>query len=41
MSDELISQQGLNAEQTPHLRRVLGLWDVIFYGIVLISQLQQ
>lgn len=23
--------------QTPHLSRVLGLWDVIFYGIVLVS----
>jgi len=23
--------------ETPHLRRVLGLWDLIFYGIVLIQ----
>ena len=26
-----------NASGTPHLRRVLGLWDLIFYGIVLIQ----
>src|SRR5947199_4267974 len=25
------------APATPHLRRVLGLWDLIFYGIVLIQ----
>lgn len=25
------------ATNTPHLRRVLGLWDLIFYGIVLIQ----
>lgn len=24
-------------EEAPHLRRVLGLWDLIFYGIVLIQ----
>ena len=23
--------------ETPHLRRILGLWDLIFYGIVLIQ----
>ena len=22
---------------TPHLKRALGLWDLIFYGIVLIT----
>jgi len=26
-----------NTSSTPHLRRVLGLWDLIFYGIVLIQ----
>lgn len=26
-----------NSKETPHLRRVLGLWDLIFYGIVLIQ----
>ncbi len=26
-----------NNDATPHLRRVLGLWDLIFYGIVLIQ----
>ncbi|MCE5345299.1 MAG: APC family permease [Bacteroidales bacterium] len=25
------------SKDTPHLRRVLGLWDLIFYGIVLIQ----
>jgi len=25
--------------ETPHLSRVLGLWDVVFYGLVLISPL--
>ena len=26
-----------NPEEPPHLRRVLGLWDLVFYGIVLIQ----
>lgn len=26
-----------NAEKNPHLKRVLGLWDLVFYGIVLIQ----
>lgn len=32
MNDKAEEQTG-----TPHLRRVLGLWDLIFYGIVLIQ----
>src|SRR5947207_11307074 len=27
----------VKVESPPHLRRVLGLWDLIFYGIVLIQ----
>lgn len=26
-----------NSEEIPHLKRVLGLWDLVFYGIVLIQ----
>lgn len=26
-----------NAEEIPHLNRVLGLWDLVFYGVVLIQ----
>jgi amino acid transporter len=31
------SYQSKNVQATPHLKRVLGLWDLIFYGIVLIQ----
>lgn len=37
MSNEVNEIQGKEAPATPHLRRVLGLWDLIFYGIVLIQ----
>lgn len=29
--------ESFNSKEEPHLRRVLGLWDLIFYGIVLIQ----
>jgi len=29
--------ESYNSKEEPHLRRVLGLWDLIFYGIVLIQ----
>lgn len=31
--------QPLSSSSAPHLRRVLGLWDLVFYGIVLIQPL--
>lgn len=27
----------VSSEPVPHLKRVLGLWDLVFYGIVLIQ----
>jgi putrescine importer len=30
-------QQKASAPETPRLKRVLGLWDLIYYGIILIS----
>ena len=33
-----MSSSTANASQDkPHLRRALGLWDLVFYGIVLIQ----
>jgi putrescine importer len=37
MSIEKPNSHGPESKETPHLRRVLGLWDLIFYGIVLIQ----
>lgn len=37
MINQSEKQQGNNIPAVPHLRRVLGLWDLIFYGIVLIQ----
>lgn len=37
MSNEVNEIRGKETQATPHLRRVLGLWDLIFYGIVLIQ----
>jgi putrescine importer len=37
MSNENIETPGKELKEAPHLRRVLGLWDLIFYGIVLIQ----
>lgn len=37
MSKEPINTPVKESQETPHLRRVLGLWDLIFYGIVLIQ----
>lgn len=31
------SAHAYTASTTPHLKRVLGLWDLIYYGIILIS----
>jgi amino acid transporter len=31
------SATAIHSNETPHLKRVLGLWDLIFYGIVLIQ----
>ena len=31
------SNSAIHSNDNPHLRRVLGLWDLIFYGIVLIQ----
>ncbi len=33
--EQLRSQAPTRDAQTPHLRRVLTLWDLVFYGIVL------
>jgi hypothetical protein len=27
----------INQKEIPHLKRALGLWDLVFYGIVLIT----
>ncbi len=27
----------MNQKEIPHLKRALGLWDLVFYGIVLIT----
>lgn len=35
MSIQTNSAQTSDTQETPHLRRVLGLWDLVFYGIVL------
>jgi len=32
-----MTQPEVKLNETPHLKRVLGLWDLIFYGIVLIQ----
>ncbi len=32
-----MGKESVNLKEQPHLRRVLGLWDLIFYGIVLIQ----
>ena len=37
MSLENGNSPGKESKETPHFRRVLGLWDLIFYGIVLIQ----
>lgn len=37
MIDQANNQHGNATKVTPHLQRVLGLWDLIFYGIVLIQ----
>jgi len=37
MSNESNGVKGKGIQETPQLRRVLGLWDLIFYGIVLIQ----
>lgn len=37
MSEPSVSVQVNGAPAAPHLRRVLGLWDLIFYGLVLIQ----
>src|SRR5450759_1119297 len=37
MSIESNNSPGTASNETPHLRRVLGLWDLFFYGIVLIQ----
>lgn len=37
MAVESGSLQGQSIKEAPQLRRVLGLWDLIFYGIVLIQ----
>jgi putrescine importer len=31
------AQEAMNPNETPHLKRALGLWDLVFYGIVLIT----
>ena len=36
MSDTSVSSEAKTGAPVPHLRRVLTLWDLIFYGIVLI-----
>lgn len=30
-------KESTQSEETPHLRRVLGLWDLVFYGVVLVQ----
>lgn len=37
MDIQTITGRQKEVESTPHLKRVLGLWDLIFYGIVLIQ----
>jgi putrescine importer len=37
MDIENLNSNKVESKETPHLRRVLGLWDLIFYGIVLIQ----
>lgn len=37
MDTQTITGRQKEVESTPHLKRVLGLWDLIFYGIVLIQ----
>jgi putrescine importer len=37
MDTQTITGRQMQVEPTPHLKRVLGLWDLIFYGIVLIQ----
>ena len=37
MADTVTPAQNNSAADAPHLRRVLTLWDLIFYGIVLIQ----
>jgi putrescine importer len=37
MNADTISHQDKDIKNTPQLKRVLGLWDLIFYGIVLIQ----
>jgi putrescine importer len=37
MGDANTASQASQSQSVPHLRRVLTLWDLIFYGIVLIS----
>ncbi len=34
---EKLSPQAPTSEATPHLRRVITLWDLVFYGIVLVQ----
>ena len=37
MSSQTNISGAVDIQNTPHLKRVLGLWDLIFYGIVLIQ----
>src|ERR1700744_4138288 len=36
-SESQPNSAGTAASSQPHLRRVLGMWDLVFYGIVLIQ----